>query len=66
MLYEVITVMIGQIQVLDIPDMDAAVSNLENHRAELMTLADSCDPVIVGLGGGARDLQARVFPASSA
>jgi len=58
-------VMIGQIQVLDIPDMDAAVSSLESHRDELMALADSCDPVIVGLGGGARNVQARVFPESS-
>ena len=58
-------VMIGQIQVLDIPDMEAAVAALEGHRGELMELADSCDPVIVGLGGGARDLQFRVFPESS-
>ena len=58
-------VMIGQIQVLDIPDMDAAVSALEAQRDELMALADSCDPVIVGLGGGARDVQARVFSESS-
>jgi hydroxymethylglutaryl-CoA reductase len=58
-------VMIGQIQVLDIPDMEAAVAALDAQRDELMALADSCDPVIVGLGGGARDLQARVFPDSS-
>jgi hydroxymethylglutaryl-CoA reductase len=57
--------MIGQIQVLDIPDMDAAVTALEAHRGELMEVADSCDPFIVNLGGGARDLQFRVFPESS-
>jgi hydroxymethylglutaryl-CoA reductase len=58
-------VMIGQIQVLDIPDMKAAVAALEGQRAELMAMADRSDPVITGLGGGARDLQFRVFPESS-
>ncbi|MGD2079376.1 MAG: hydroxymethylglutaryl-CoA reductase, degradative [Chloroflexota bacterium] len=58
-------VMIGQVQVLDIPDMAAAVAALEDHRDELMAMADSCDPVIVGLGGGARDVQFRVFSETS-
>jgi hydroxymethylglutaryl-CoA reductase len=58
-------IMIGQIQVLDIPDMEAALAALEGEREALMAMADSCDPVIVGLGGGARDVQFRVFPESS-
>jgi hydroxymethylglutaryl-CoA reductase len=58
-------IMIGQIQVLDIPDMEAAVAALQGEREALMAMADACDPVIVGLGGGARDLQFRVFPESS-
>jgi hydroxymethylglutaryl-CoA reductase len=55
-------VMIGQIQILDVPDMDAAVAAIDNNRAELLVLANCCDDVIIGLGGGARDIQARPFP----
>ena len=58
-------VMIGQIQVLDIPDMDAAVAAIEENRGELLELANCCDKVIVGLGGGARDLEARPFADTS-
>ena len=57
--------MIGQIQVLDIPDMDAAVAALEAHRAELLELANCCDELIIRLGGGSRDVQFRVFPETS-
>ncbi|MBK8984474.1 MAG: hydroxymethylglutaryl-CoA reductase, degradative [Chloroflexi bacterium] len=55
-------VMIGQIQVLDIPDMDAAVVALQTHKAELMAQADCCDKLMVSLGGGARDMEFRPFP----
>jgi hydroxymethylglutaryl-CoA reductase len=58
-------VMIGQIQILDVPDMEAAVAAIERSKKELMEMADCCDKVIVGLGGGARDIQTRVFPDSS-
>jgi hydroxymethylglutaryl-CoA reductase len=58
-------VMIGQIQVLDIPDMDAAVAAIEANKQKLMDVADACDPVIIRFGGGARDIQARPFPATS-
>jgi hydroxymethylglutaryl-CoA reductase len=55
-------VMIGQIQVLDVPDLDAAVAAIEANKADLMQRADRCDPVIVEFGGGARDMVARPFP----
>jgi len=55
-------VMIGQVQVLDIPDMEAAIIAIEAHKAELLEIANCCDRVIVDLGGGARDIQARPFP----
>lgn len=54
-------VMIGQIQVLDLPDMTAALQALETHRAELMALADSCSQSIVRRGGGSRGIEARPF-----
>jgi hydroxymethylglutaryl-CoA reductase len=55
-------VMIGQIQVLDIPDMDAAVAAIKANEQQLMEQADLCDPIIVKFGGGARKIVARPFP----
>ncbi|MCA9946537.1 MAG: hydroxymethylglutaryl-CoA reductase, degradative [Anaerolineales bacterium] len=55
-------VMIGQIQVLDVPDMDAAIAAIEANKASLLETANCCDKVIVNLGGGAQDIEARPFP----
>jgi hydroxymethylglutaryl-CoA reductase len=55
-------VMIGQIQVLDVPDLEAAVAAIEENKAALLEQANCCDKVIVDLGGGARDISARPFP----
>jgi hydroxymethylglutaryl-CoA reductase len=53
--------MIGQMQVLDLDDPGAAREQLLGEKARLLELADGTDPVIVNLGGGARDLEARVL-----
>jgi hydroxymethylglutaryl-CoA reductase len=55
-------VMIGQMQVLDLPDLWAARFNLLSHKERLLDLANQTDPVVVSLGGGARDVEVRVFP----
>ena len=55
-------VMIGQVQVLDLPDLDAAVAAIERHKYELLDLADSTSQNIVRRGGGARDIIPRPFP----
>ncbi|MGB3716282.1 MAG: hydroxymethylglutaryl-CoA reductase, degradative [Candidatus Promineifilaceae bacterium] len=57
-------VMIGQIQILDVVDFEAASSALMAHKDELIHTANCCDKVIVGLGGGARDIEVRQFPVS--
>ncbi len=54
-------VMIGQIQVVEVPDPWAAKVALLARREELLALADSVDPVLLKLGGGARDLQVRIL-----
>ncbi len=54
-------VMIGQIQVLDIPDMDAAIAAVQANKTRLMELANQCSPSIVRRGGGARDIETRPF-----
>jgi hydroxymethylglutaryl-CoA reductase len=55
-------VMIGQMQVLEVADPWAARFDLLTHKRRLLDLADQTDPVVVSLGGGARDLEVRVFP----
>lgn len=55
-------VMIAQMQVLDLPDPWAARFELLRQKQHLLKLADQVDPVVVSLGGGARDIEIRVFP----
>ena len=55
-------VMIGQIQVLDMPDLWAAKFELLCQKQRLLELANQTDPVVVALHGGARDIELRVFP----
>jgi hydroxymethylglutaryl-CoA reductase len=55
-------VMIGQIQVLDIPDMEAAQLALAANKQRLMDEANRCSQNIVRRGGGARDIEIRPFP----
>jgi len=57
-------VMIGQMQVLDVSDLAAARLRLLAARADLLERANAVDPVIAGLGGGARDIEVRAFPSS--
>jgi len=58
-------VMIGQIQVLDVADPQAARSELLAHKSRLLQLADQTDPLLVSLGGGARDLIVRIVEHSA-
>lgn len=56
--------MIGQLQVLALPNLAAARFQLLAHKDELLQAANQVDTVLVGLGGGARDLEVRVLPHS--
>jgi len=53
--------MIGQMQVLEINDLKAAWVQLLAHKDELLSEADSIDPILKKLGGGARDLEIRII-----
>jgi len=57
-------IMIGQIQVLDVPDMSEAIKNLEEAKPKLLELANEQDPVLVRFGGGARDIETRILETS--
>jgi hydroxymethylglutaryl-CoA reductase len=57
-------VMIGQMQVLDLADPWAARFDLLSQKQRLLEVANQTDPVVVSLGGGARDVEVRTFPES--
>lgn len=53
--------MIGQMQILDLADLDAAKVALEKEKEMLLRKAGSVDPLLKKLGGGARDLTVRLI-----
>jgi len=53
--------MIGQIQILDIPDVASAAEEIMNHKEKLLQVANEQDKVLVKFGGGARDLEVRIL-----
>ncbi len=58
--------MIGQMQILDVPDLQTARCRLLAERERILALANAQDPVLAGLGGGARDVEVRIFEAGPA
>jgi hydroxymethylglutaryl-CoA reductase len=58
-------VLIGQIQVLELPDLPRARSAVLEHRQEILDLANSFHPRMVARGGGAVDLEVHSYPLRS-
>ncbi len=56
--------MIGQMQVLQVPDLPAARLALLEHKEKLLQQAAGIDPVLQRLGGGPRDLEVRLVEQS--
>ena len=54
-------VMIGQIQVVSVPHPESAKTKLEARKADLLKKANDQDPMLVSLGGGAKDLNVKVL-----
>jgi hydroxymethylglutaryl-CoA reductase len=54
-------VMIGQIQVVAVPDPEGARKGLVGKKAELLKRANDQDPMLVSLGGGAKDMNVKVL-----
>ncbi len=61
-------VLIGQIQVVEIPDLARAVADVQTRKQEILDLANSFHPRMVARGGGAVDLEVRTYsmPSSEA
>jgi len=55
-------IMRAQIQVLGLSDPHGARARLLRHRAEIIATANSKDTVLVGLGGGCKDIEVHLFP----
>lgn len=53
--------MIAQIQLVDVSDPENARLKILERRSEIQAICDDCDPVLVKLGGGFRDLEVRVI-----
>jgi len=58
-------VMTGQIQVLQLSDVDAAAETITLHAAELLRIANATHPNLVARGGGARSLEMRIVRTSA-
>jgi hydroxymethylglutaryl-CoA reductase len=57
-------VMIGQIQVVGVRDPYRARFEILAQKAEILKHANAQDPVLISLGGGARDLEVRIIETS--
>jgi len=58
-------IMIGQVQVLGVRDSYEAKMAILAAKDEILKKANEQDPVLVRLGGGAKDLDVKVIPAST-
>ncbi|OYT30457.1 MAG: hydroxymethylglutaryl-CoA reductase, degradative [Thermofilum sp. ex4484_79] len=54
-------VMIGQIQLVDVKDPWYTRMVILDHKDEIMRIANEQDPILVKLGGGAKDVEVRVI-----
>ena len=53
--------MIGQIQVVSVPKPESAKAKLLRRKSDLLKKANDQDPMLVSLGGGAKDLKVKVL-----
>jgi hydroxymethylglutaryl-CoA reductase len=58
-------ILIGQIQIVDLNNIDKAREALLEHKREIISLANSFHPNMVARGGGARDIELHVHPLPS-
>jgi hydroxymethylglutaryl-CoA reductase len=54
-------IMIGQIQAVDIKDPNAAKLRIIQAKEEILKKANDQDPLLVSVGGGAKDLDAKII-----
>ena len=57
--------MIGQMQLVNLVNVNEAKLKIYEHKAELLAIADEIDPILKKFGGGARDLEVRIIESSA-
>lgn len=55
-------IMRAQVQLIDVSDPYGARQAILQAREEILRIANSRDKVLIGLGGGCRDIEVHVFP----
>src|SRR5258708_4425190 len=58
------SLMIGQIQLVNVPAIDSARLEIIKHKDEILSLANRQTRSLVALGSGARDIEIAFFPSS--
>jgi hydroxymethylglutaryl-CoA reductase len=58
-------ILIGQIQIVNLGDMETAKQALRDRKQDIINLANSLHPNMVARGGGARDIELFVHPLPS-
>ncbi len=53
--------MIGQMQLINVVNMNEARLKIHEHKTELLAIADEMHPILKKFGGGARDLEVRLI-----
>lgn len=59
------TRMIAQVQLLDVPDAQHARLRIVERIDDIRAICDECDPMLVKLGGGFRELEVRIIETRS-
>lgn len=59
-------VMIGQIQLMNVPDPSSAKFTILANKDRILEIANEQDPVLVNLGGGAKGLEVKVIDTDTA
>jgi hydroxymethylglutaryl-CoA reductase len=59
------TLMIAQIQLVGVNDPEHARIKILERKPEIEKQCNECDPILVNLGGGFRDLEVRVLKTQS-
>ncbi|MFN3384128.1 MAG: hydroxymethylglutaryl-CoA reductase, degradative [Archaeoglobaceae archaeon] len=54
-------IMIGQIQLVDVKNPFSAKFEILKNKEEIISKANECDPVLVKLGGGCKDIEVRLI-----
>tara|TARA_B100001248_G_scaffold163697_1_gene123674 strand:- start:890 stop:2209 length:1320 start_codon:yes stop_codon:yes gene_type:complete len=57
--------MIGQLQILDVPDVEEALSQLNQSRDQIIALCNSLPSTMIKLGGGCKRIETRVIESLS-